>query len=146
MLGGFRVAGKTIRTVGTTVGTTSVDEPAPFAIAAVAPPRAAAIVAGLARFARLIPWAVCAIVAIAAALRFAELDDVGANQFYDAAVRSMSLSWHNFFFGAFDPGVLLFRNRNTNPPAQLSILPHYPVRHSVPTRLRRPLGGVMIRP
>ena len=37
----------TIRTVGTTVGTTSVDEPAPFAIAAVAPPRAAAIVAGL---------------------------------------------------------------------------------------------------
>jgi 4-amino-4-deoxy-L-arabinose transferase-like glycosyltransferase len=101
------VAGKTIRTVGTTVGTTSVDEPAPFAIAAVAPPRAAAVVAGLARFARLIPWAVCAIVAIAAALRFAELDDVGANQFYDAAVRSMSLSWHNFFFGAFEPGGFL---------------------------------------
>ena len=24
--------------------------------------------------------------------------------FYDAAVRSMGLSWHNFFFGAFEPG------------------------------------------
>ena len=26
------------------------------------------------------------------------------NPFYDAAVRSMRLSWHNFFFGAFEPG------------------------------------------
>ncbi|MDX6716707.1 MAG: hypothetical protein QOH30_3265, partial [Baekduia sp.] len=26
------------------------------------------------------------------------------NPFYDAAVRSMTLSWHNFFFGAFEPG------------------------------------------
>lgn len=29
---------------------------------------------------------------------------VTPNPFYDAAVRSMSLSWHNFFFGAFEPG------------------------------------------
>src|SRR5206468_620264 len=26
------------------------------------------------------------------------------NLFYDAAVRSMGLSWHNFFFGAIEPG------------------------------------------
>jgi 4-amino-4-deoxy-L-arabinose transferase-like glycosyltransferase len=43
----------------------------------------------------------------AAALRFAELEDVVPNSFYDAAVRSMSQSWHNFFFGAFDPGARL---------------------------------------
>ena len=28
---------------------------------------------------------------------------VSPDPFYDAAVRSMSLSWHNFFFGAFEP-------------------------------------------
>jgi 4-amino-4-deoxy-L-arabinose transferase-like glycosyltransferase len=53
---------------------------------------------------RSVPWAVCLITAVAAAFRFASLDGVSANEFYDAAVRSMSLSWHNFFFGAFDPG------------------------------------------
>jgi 4-amino-4-deoxy-L-arabinose transferase-like glycosyltransferase len=47
------------------------------------------------------------ITAAAAALRFAELEDVVPNHFYDAAVRSMTLSWHNFFFGAFDPGAIL---------------------------------------
>ena len=45
----------------------------------------------------------CAIVAVAAALRLWSFDRVAGNPFYDAAVRSMSLSWHNFFFGAFDP-------------------------------------------
>ena len=39
-----------------------------------------------------------------AVLRLWSFDRVGANPFYDAAVRSMSLSWHNFFFGAFEPG------------------------------------------
>src|SRR5439155_21596075 len=27
-----------------------------------------------------------------------------SDPFYDAAVRSRTLSWHNFFFGAFEPG------------------------------------------
>ncbi len=52
-----------------------------------------------------LPWlALGLITAGAAALR---MDDIGAvrlDPFYDAAVRSMSLSWHNFFFGAYEPG------------------------------------------
>jgi 4-amino-4-deoxy-L-arabinose transferase-like glycosyltransferase len=59
------------------------------------------------RLMRAMPWGVCAITAIAAALRFAELDDVVGNPFYDASVHSMGLSWHNFLFGAFDPGATL---------------------------------------
>ena len=47
------------------------------------------------------------VVALAAVLRFAHLERVPDNPFYDAAVRSMSLSWHNFFFGAFDPSARL---------------------------------------
>ena len=43
------------------------------------------------------------IVAVAAALRLYDLGPRAGNPFYDAAVRSMSLSWHNFFFGAFEP-------------------------------------------
>jgi 4-amino-4-deoxy-L-arabinose transferase-like glycosyltransferase len=39
-----------------------------------------------------------------AVLRLWSFDRVGANPFYDAAVRSMAQSWHNFFFGAFEPG------------------------------------------
>ncbi len=45
-----------------------------------------------------------AIVALGAALRFGAFAAVPANPFYDAAVRSMSLSWHNFVLGAFEPG------------------------------------------
>jgi hypothetical protein len=41
------------------------------------------------------------------ALRLAELEDVSGNPFYDAAVRSMGLWWHNFLFGAFDPRAML---------------------------------------
>jgi 4-amino-4-deoxy-L-arabinose transferase-like glycosyltransferase len=44
-----------------------------------------------------------AILALATVLRLWSFDRVAANPFYDAAVRSMSLSWHNFLFGAFDP-------------------------------------------
>jgi 4-amino-4-deoxy-L-arabinose transferase-like glycosyltransferase len=44
-----------------------------------------------------------AIVALAAALRLWMIEADGANPFYDAAVRSMGLSWHNFFFGALEP-------------------------------------------
>ena len=69
----------------------------------VAAPGPASRAAVLGQFARSVPWAVYLITAVAEALRFAELDDVFGNPFYDAAVRSMSLSWHNFFFGAFDP-------------------------------------------
>ncbi len=57
--------------------------------------------------ARSLPWAICIITAVAAALRFTNLEGVGPNDFYDAAVRSMSISWHNFFFGAFEPGAAL---------------------------------------
>jgi 4-amino-4-deoxy-L-arabinose transferase-like glycosyltransferase len=44
------------------------------------------------------------ITAAGATLRLWSFDRVGANPFYDAAVRSMSLSWHNLFFGALEPG------------------------------------------
>jgi 4-amino-4-deoxy-L-arabinose transferase-like glycosyltransferase len=45
-----------------------------------------------------------AITVAAALLRLWDFARVPPNMFYDAAVRSMSLSWHNFFFGAFEPG------------------------------------------
>jgi 4-amino-4-deoxy-L-arabinose transferase-like glycosyltransferase len=41
---------------------------------------------------------------LAAALRLWSLRAVPDDPFYDAAVRSMSLSAHNFFFGAYEPG------------------------------------------
>jgi len=49
-------------------------------------------------------WAIpLAIVALAATLRLWAIKHDTSNPFYDAAVRSMGLSWHNFFFGALDP-------------------------------------------
>jgi 4-amino-4-deoxy-L-arabinose transferase-like glycosyltransferase len=45
-----------------------------------------------------------AITVIAAVLRLWDFSRVTANPYYDAAVRSMGLSWHNLFFGAFEPG------------------------------------------
>lgn len=48
--------------------------------------------------------ALVAITAVAAALRLASFAHVPPNPFYDAAVRSMGQSWHNFFYGAFEPG------------------------------------------
>jgi 4-amino-4-deoxy-L-arabinose transferase-like glycosyltransferase len=47
---------------------------------------------------------VAAITAGAAVLRLIHIGEVPPDPFYDAAVRSMGLSWHNFFFGAFEPG------------------------------------------
>jgi 4-amino-4-deoxy-L-arabinose transferase-like glycosyltransferase len=44
------------------------------------------------------------ITAVAALLRFWAVGSVAGNPFYDAAVRSMADSWHNFFYGAFEPG------------------------------------------
>jgi 4-amino-4-deoxy-L-arabinose transferase-like glycosyltransferase len=86
---------------------TSLHESAPLAIRAGAPQRAGSLADALSRAVRSLPWAICLITAAAAALRFAELEDVVPNPFYDAAVRSMTLSWHNFFFGSFDPGGFL---------------------------------------
>jgi 4-amino-4-deoxy-L-arabinose transferase-like glycosyltransferase len=49
--------------------------------------------------------ALAMIVALAAALRFANLDALGeANHYYTAAVKAMLQSWHNFFFAAAEPG------------------------------------------
>jgi 4-amino-4-deoxy-L-arabinose transferase-like glycosyltransferase len=45
-----------------------------------------------------------AITLLAAVLRLVSLARVPDTPFYDAAVRSMGRSWHNFFYGAFDPG------------------------------------------
>jgi 4-amino-4-deoxy-L-arabinose transferase-like glycosyltransferase len=47
---------------------------------------------------------VAAITLGAAVLRLLHIEQVPPDPFYDAAVRSMELSWHNFFFGAFEPG------------------------------------------
>ncbi len=47
--------------------------------------------------------AVGLVLAIACAVRLWKIGDVPGNVFYDAAVRSMGLSWHNFFFGALEP-------------------------------------------
>jgi 4-amino-4-deoxy-L-arabinose transferase-like glycosyltransferase len=66
-----------------------------------------AVLFRLARGVRLAPWPILAITAVAAVFRFTRLQAVAPNEFYDAAVRSMSMSWHNFLFGAFDPGGLL---------------------------------------
>ncbi len=50
-------------------------------------------------------WAALALVTFGALLlRVVYIERVSPDPFYDAAVRSMGLSWHNFFFGAFEPG------------------------------------------
>jgi 4-amino-4-deoxy-L-arabinose transferase-like glycosyltransferase len=41
---------------------------------------------------------------LALLLRFWAFGRIPSDPFYDAAVRSMGLSWRNFFFAAFDPG------------------------------------------
>ncbi len=55
-----------------------------------------------------LPWhrlALGAVLLTAAFLNFYQLAREGyANSYYAAAVKSMSLSWHNFFFNSFDPG------------------------------------------
>jgi len=48
--------------------------------------------------------AIGAITIGAAVLRLVALGKVSPDPFYDAAVRSMGQSFHNFFFGAFEPG------------------------------------------
>ncbi len=57
------------------------------------------------------PWprlALGLIAALAAFLNFFQLSREGyANTFYAAAVKSMSMSWHNFFFAALDPSAFV---------------------------------------
>ncbi|HEX4187570.1 MAG TPA: glycosyltransferase family 39 protein [Solirubrobacteraceae bacterium] len=71
------------------------------------PPAAAEQAPARPRVPRVSPyqWAALALITLgAAALRLLYIGKVSPDPFYDAAVRSMSLSWHNFFFGAFEPG------------------------------------------
>ena len=44
------------------------------------------------------------VVTLGACLRLWAITRAAGNPFYDAAVRSMGSSWHNFFFGALEPG------------------------------------------
>jgi 4-amino-4-deoxy-L-arabinose transferase-like glycosyltransferase len=54
---------------------------------------------------RRLEWTALGLITLAAAvLRLIHIGRVSPDPFYDAAVRSMALSWHNFFFGAFEPG------------------------------------------
>ncbi len=54
---------------------------------------------------RTAEWVIVAAITVgAAALRLAHIGQVPPDPFYDAAVRSMGISWHNFFFGAYEPG------------------------------------------
>ncbi len=49
-------------------------------------------------------WGAVALITLGAAvLRLWHIGRIESDPFYDAAVRSMGLSWHNFFFGAYDP-------------------------------------------
>ncbi len=56
--------------------------------------------------ARVLGWiGLGAVVALAAILRFANLNTFGyANHYYAAGVKAMLQSWHNFFFVAAEPG------------------------------------------
>ncbi len=72
-------------------------------VSAESPPLAAvrARAAALAPTAKWLP--VVAITLLAGVLRLVSLAGSSTNSFYDAAVRSMGESWHNFFFAAFEP-------------------------------------------
>jgi hypothetical protein len=57
------------------------------------------------RSAGWLTWVALALITLGAGvLRLIHVGQVPPDPFYDAAVRSMGLSWHNFFFGAFEPG------------------------------------------
>jgi 4-amino-4-deoxy-L-arabinose transferase-like glycosyltransferase len=57
------------------------------------------------RSAGWLTWVALGLITLGAAvLRLIHIGQVPPDPFYDAAVRSMALSWHNFFFGAFEPG------------------------------------------
>jgi 4-amino-4-deoxy-L-arabinose transferase-like glycosyltransferase len=87
--------------------TTTLQEPASYPVAGQTGRQGGGAGAVLRRIARRVPWPICVITVIAAVLRLAQLGEVSGNQFYDAAVRSMSSSPGNFFYGAFDPSAIL---------------------------------------
>ena len=68
------------------------------------------------RAARWPLWPAIGLTLLAAHFRLGGLAHSPEDYFYDAAVRSMSLSWHNFFFGAFDPSGALATDK---PPIDL---------------------------
>jgi 4-amino-4-deoxy-L-arabinose transferase-like glycosyltransferase len=49
-------------------------------------------------------WPSLGVAILAGALRLSSLDGTRTNPYYDAAVRTMSLSVHNFLYGVFTPG------------------------------------------
>jgi 4-amino-4-deoxy-L-arabinose transferase-like glycosyltransferase len=89
-------------------------------------------------------WAAAALVTlVAGALRLAHLGQVVGDPFYDAAVRSMGLSWHDFFFGAVEPSGAVAIDK---PPldlwlqvASVQLLGF----HSVALKLPEALGGTL---
>jgi 4-amino-4-deoxy-L-arabinose transferase-like glycosyltransferase len=64
------------------------------------------------------------ILALAIFLDVVELNTEGyANTYYAAAVKSMAMNWHNFFFAAFDPGAFVaVDNRNNTSDSVLILL------------------------
>jgi 4-amino-4-deoxy-L-arabinose transferase-like glycosyltransferase len=106
--------------------------------------------------------AVAAITVGAAVLRLWQIGKVPPDPFYDAAVRSMTLSWHNFFFGAFEPAasvsidkppvdlwlqvisvkVLGFSSTTLKLPEALAGIASVPLLYEAVRRLWTPLAGV----
>ncbi len=77
----------------------------PTSTAELAPETAAGRPRAKAPGGRTAEWMLVAAITLGAAvLRIVHIGAVPPDPFYDAAVRSMGLSWHNFFFGAFEPG------------------------------------------
>jgi len=88
-------------------GRGAIAREAAYGAEAAARPDGARLAATLAAAqARWRPWAAfAAVVGLALALNTWSLSSAGyGNTYYAAATRSMTLSWKNFFFGAYDPG------------------------------------------
>src|SRR5690348_13075099 len=71
------------------------------------PPSRTAATVTLRPLVATLPWATlagAAVAALALALRLTGRSRVAPDPFYDAAVRSMGTSWHDFLFGALEPG------------------------------------------
>src|SRR6185312_1040610 len=113
--------------------------------------------------ARSIQWTIVGLITLAAAaLRLTQIGKVPPDPFYDAAVRSMTLSWHNFFFGACEPGasvsidkppvdlwlqvvsvkLLGFNSTNLKLPEALAGIAAVPLLFEAVRRLWSPLAGI----
>src|ERR1700758_2441499 len=112
---------------------------------------------------RNVQWAIVGLITLGAAvLRLTQIAKVPPDPFYDAAVRSMTLSWHNFFFGAFEPGasvsiakppvdlwlqvvsvkVLGFSSTTLKLPEALAGIASVPVLFEALRRLWNPVAGI----